>query len=102
MERQDPNLNMSCAPMTDVPGQVVDNFSSKLGLPRALETVESIDADHQQMARCKSRSDSQYRAILSVLKMFLLASAPTRDGLMSQVSGPPFGKVAEVDSPVAG
>lgn len=50
--------------------QVVDNFSSKLGLP-ILETVESIDANHMQMAKCKDRSDESYRCIVGVLKQFL-------------------------------
>ncbi len=48
----------------------MDNFSSKLDVPR-LETVESIDANHMQIARCKDRSDESYRAIVSVLKQFL-------------------------------
>ncbi|KAF2471354.1 uncharacterized protein BDR25DRAFT_26099 [Lindgomyces ingoldianus] len=34
--------------------KVVDDFSSKLDLPRALETVESINANHMQMARTRS------------------------------------------------
>ena len=49
---------------------MVGDFSSKLGLPR-LETVESIDANHMQMAKCKDRSDESYRVIVSVLKHFL-------------------------------
>jgi len=51
--------------------QVVDDFSSKLDLPRSLETVESIDANHMQIARCGDRSDPRYRAISGVLKQFL-------------------------------
>jgi hypothetical protein len=47
---------------------VVDDFSSKLDLPQALETVESIDANHMQMARYSSRDDQGYRAISGVLK----------------------------------
>ncbi|KAK3905061.1 hypothetical protein C8A05DRAFT_41968 [Staphylotrichum tortipilum] len=35
-----------------------------LDLPRSLETVESIDANHMQMARCGDRADPRYRAIL--------------------------------------
>jgi hypothetical protein len=50
---------------------VVDNFSSKLDLPRELETVESIDANHMQMARYSSRDDQGYRAISGVLKAFV-------------------------------
>lgn len=67
-----------------------------------METVESIDADHRQMARCKSRSDSPYRAIFGVLKMFIPADAPSGDGLISQASKLSSGGVAEVDAPVAG
>jgi hypothetical protein len=50
---------------------VVDDFSSKLDLPRELETVESIDANHMQMARYTSRDDQGYRAISGVLKAFV-------------------------------
>lgn len=49
---------------------MVGDFSSKLDLPRTIETVESIDANHMQMARCGSRDDAQYRAILGVLRRF--------------------------------
>jgi hypothetical protein len=49
----------------------VEDFSSKLDLPRALETVESIDANHMQMARYSSKDDQGYRAISSVLKSFI-------------------------------
>jgi hypothetical protein len=49
----------------------VDDFSSKLDLPRTLETVESIDANHMEMARCHDRADPRYRAILGVLKQFM-------------------------------
>jgi hypothetical protein len=49
----------------------VDDFSSKLDLPSALETVESIDANHMQMARCSSKDDPRYRAIVGVLRQFV-------------------------------
>jgi hypothetical protein len=49
----------------------VDDFSSKLDLPRKLETVESIDANHMQMARYFNKDDLGYRAISGVLKRFL-------------------------------
>jgi hypothetical protein len=49
----------------------VDNFSSKLDLPRELETVESIDANHMQMARYCSKDEHGYRAISGVLKSFV-------------------------------
>jgi len=51
--------------------KVVDDFSSKLDLPRVLETVESIDANHMQMARYSSREDQGYCAICGVLKRFI-------------------------------
>jgi hypothetical protein len=57
--------------------QVVDDFSSKLDLPRTLETVESIDANHMQMARYSSKDDQGYRAISGVLK------ATIREGMDS-------------------
>jgi hypothetical protein len=50
---------------------VVDDFSSKLDLPRALETVESIDANHMQMVRYSSKDDQGYRAIVGVLRAFI-------------------------------
>ena len=49
----------------------MDNFSSKLDLPRELETVESIDANHMQMARYCSKDEHGYRAISGVLKSFV-------------------------------
>ncbi|KAH0566263.1 hypothetical protein GP486_000338 [Trichoglossum hirsutum] len=52
-------------------GKVVDDFSSKLDLPRNLETVESIDANHVQMARYCSKDDQGYRAVSGVLKSFI-------------------------------
>lgn len=49
----------------------MDDFSSKLDLPSGLETVESIDANHMEMARCRSRDDARYRAIAGVLRQFV-------------------------------
>jgi hypothetical protein len=49
----------------------VDDFSSKLDLPRVLETVESIDANHMQMARYSSKDDQGYRAISGILNAFV-------------------------------
>ncbi|KAJ4158226.1 uncharacterized protein LMH87_008759 [Akanthomyces muscarius] len=54
--------------MKGLDNKVVDDFSSKLDLPRQLETVETINANHRQMAKCGDRSDPLYRAILGVLK----------------------------------
>ncbi|KAF2195870.1 hypothetical protein K469DRAFT_20120 [Zopfia rhizophila CBS 207.26] len=57
--------------MKGVDEKVVDDFSSKLDLPQTLETVESIDANHMQMARYSSKDDEGYRAIYGVLKSFI-------------------------------
>ncbi|KAI9692806.1 MAG: hypothetical protein M1820_009354 [Bogoriella megaspora] len=57
--------------MKGLDAKVVDDFSSKLDLPRELETVESINANHMQMARYYRREDEGYRAISSILKAFL-------------------------------
>ncbi|KAK6362595.1 hypothetical protein TWF730_000052 [Orbilia blumenaviensis] len=51
--------------------KVVNDFSSKLDLSREQETVESIDANHMEMARCSSKDDERYRQIHGVLKRFL-------------------------------
>ncbi|KAM7206514.1 hypothetical protein V8F20_002640 [Naviculisporaceae sp. PSN 640] len=50
--------------------KIVDDYSSKIGLG-SLECVETIDADHREIARCSSRSDPQYRAIFGVLNQFV-------------------------------
>jgi hypothetical protein len=70
----------------------VDNFSSKLDLPRSLETVESIDANHMQMAKCRDKADPQYRAIIGVLQQFIYHMMPDgnrtgRQGIPATVSG---------------
>jgi hypothetical protein len=69
--------------------QVVDDFSSKLDLPRAIETVESIDADHMQMARCRSRDDAQYRAVVGVLKKFVRSGSPCGVDMSAHITKPP-------------
>ena len=67
-----PSLEYAISDYTNLPEkiQVVSDFSSKLGLP-TIERVESIDANHMQMARCRDRSDDSYRFIAGVLKQFL-------------------------------
>jgi hypothetical protein len=60
----------------------VDDFSLKLDLPRELETVESIDANHMQMARYCSKDEYGYRAISGVLKNFV------RQGLDGKETSP--------------
>ncbi|KAJ4406473.1 hypothetical protein N0V82_010123 [Gnomoniopsis sp. IMI 355080] len=57
--------------------KVVDDYSSKLDLPQSVETVESIDANHMQMARCKGKDDPRYGAIVGVLKQFMRSGALT-------------------------
>ena len=59
----------------------MSDFSSKLGLPK-VETIESIDANHMQMAKYKSRSNKSYRAIAGVLKQFLTNKSPVADLLI--------------------
>lgn len=49
----------------------MDDFSSKLDLPKTLETVESINANHKEMARYRSKEDEGYRAISGILKAFV-------------------------------
>ena len=67
-----PSLEYTISDYTNLAGeiQVVSDFSSKLGLP-TMERVESIDANHMQIARCRDRSDESYRFIAGVLKQFL-------------------------------
>lgn len=64
--------------------QVVDDFSSKLDLPISLETVESMDANHMQMARCSNRADQRYKDILSVLKQFIRSGMLENNGTRLQ------------------
>lgn len=61
----------------------MDDFSSKLDLPKTLETVETIDADHRQMARSSSKDDARYRAILGVLKHFIRSELAEREEYMN-------------------
>ena len=50
---------------------MVDDFSSKLDLPQAIETVETIGANHMRMAKYSSKDDEGYRAIAGVLKAYV-------------------------------
>ena len=59
----------------------MDDFSSKLDLPKELETVESIDANHMQMARYCSKDEHGYRAISGVLKSFVRQELDGRGAL---------------------
>ncbi|KAK4163332.1 Alpha/Beta hydrolase protein [Cladorrhinum sp. PSN259] len=67
-------------------GKIVEDFSSKLGLPRNMETVETMDADHREMARCHDRSDPKYKAICEVLRQIVVdapGSSRTGGGVVS-------------------
>ncbi|KAI1647572.1 uncharacterized protein F4817DRAFT_103194 [Daldinia loculata] len=52
-------------------GKVVNDDSSKVDLPETLEVVETLDADHMQMARCSNRADQQYDSISGVIQLFI-------------------------------
>ncbi|OCK73474.1 hypothetical protein K432DRAFT_340248, partial [Lepidopterella palustris CBS 459.81] len=52
-------------------GKVVNDFSSRLDLPRAQEVVETINADHIHMTKYPSGADDGYRALAGVLKVFV-------------------------------
>jgi hypothetical protein len=69
--------------------KVVDDFSSKLDLPIELETVESIDANHMQMAKYSSRNDHGYRAIHGVLKRFIQKELDNRDKSSASLANVP-------------
>ncbi|KAI3322899.1 hypothetical protein HD806DRAFT_544955 [Xylariaceae sp. AK1471] len=69
-------------------GKVVDDYSSKVGLPPLFETVESIDANHMEIARCKNKTDLQYRAIVGVLKQFIRRGTLSGDEIRAQESVP--------------
>ena len=56
----------------------MDDFSSKLDLHGGLETVESIDANHMAMARCRSTEDPRYRAIAGVIRQFVRKEHPKK------------------------
>ncbi|KAI0179599.1 hypothetical protein GGR52DRAFT_579405 [Hypoxylon sp. FL1284] len=47
-------------------GKVIDDFSSKLGLPSPFETVESMDTNHIQMARCSMKTEPPYSVLSQV------------------------------------
>ncbi|KAI0537281.1 hypothetical protein GGR58DRAFT_527494 [Xylaria digitata] len=65
-------------------GKVVDDYSSKIGLPPSSETVESIDANHTQIAKCRNKTDPQYRAIVGVLKQFIRSGKLSGDDIRAQ------------------
>lgn len=69
--------------------QVVDDFSSKLGLAKPHETVETIDANHMQMARCRTKDDSQYRAIVAVLRQLIRTGPGTNEAVVQTTLSSP-------------
>ncbi|KAI9162705.1 putative Kinesin light chain [Paramyrothecium foliicola] len=66
-------------------GKIVFDDSSKLGLPKAIETVQTIDADHRQMTKFLSKDDAGYRDIVAVLKEFV-QSINLRDAAIHPVT----------------
>ncbi|KAI1746899.1 hypothetical protein F4782DRAFT_522988 [Xylaria castorea] len=67
-------------------GKVVDDYSSKVGLPPAFETVESIDTNHMQIARCRNKTDPQYRDVVGVLKQFIRSGKLSSHNVQAQES----------------
>ena len=65
--------------------KVVDDFSSKVDLPSAQETVETIDANHMQMTKYNSKDDSGYRAVSGVLKAFIERLPKALEGVPVEV-----------------
>ncbi|MCJ1271083.1 hypothetical protein MMC22_010982 [Lobaria immixta] len=57
--------------MRGLHNNVVDDFSPKVDLLSAQETVETIDANHMQMTKYGSKDDPGYRAVSGVLKAFI-------------------------------
>ncbi|KAI8966751.1 TPR-like protein [Daldinia sp. FL1419] len=51
--------------------KVVPDFSSKVGISEAFEVVETLDADHMQMARCTRPTDQLYSSLLKIIKQFV-------------------------------
>ncbi|CAH0003652.1 unnamed protein product [Clonostachys byssicola] len=60
--------------------KIVDDFSSKMDLHRGLETVQSMDADHRQIAKCINKEDPRYRALLGVLKQLAIEEIDCLNG----------------------
>lgn len=85
------------AGMKGLDKKVVDDFSSKLDLPTALETVESIDANHMQMARYYSKNDQGYRAISGVLKSFVRQELNSAKEILSVVSAAKVVRTVTID-----
>ncbi|KFY77721.1 hypothetical protein V498_09277 [Pseudogymnoascus sp. VKM F-4517 (FW-2822)] len=76
--------------MKGLDSKVVDNFSSKLDLAREQETVETIDANHMEMARCSSRDDACYRQICGVLKQFIRTGLSNKETNSAENKDKPF------------
>lgn len=48
----------------------MQSFSSKVNSPKH-EKIESINANHVDMIKCRAKTDSNYRKIKGVLEEFL-------------------------------
>ncbi|KAI1416198.1 hypothetical protein F5Y13DRAFT_128814 [Hypoxylon sp. FL1857] len=57
--------------MKGLNNKVVSDYSSIVDLPDIFETVQSINANHSEMVKCKSRDDPQYRDISDVLRRII-------------------------------
>jgi hypothetical protein len=77
----------------------VDDVSSKFDLPRHLEIVECIDANHMEMARCRDRSDPRYHAILGVLREFMQNQSKGRTHFYSLRREPHHAETTTTDEP---
>lgn len=46
--------------------------------------VESMDANHTQIARCSNKTDPRYRAIVGVLRQFIRYNIPGGNEIRTQ------------------
>ena len=68
---------------------MVDDFSSKVDLPSARETVETIDANHTQMTKYNSRDHPGYRAVSGVIRAYIGQLLKAQEIVLAEVSLPP-------------
>lgn len=67
---------------------MVPDFSSKVELPPAQETVETMDANHMEMTKFSKRDDAGYRDVSGVLEKWtneLLLKAQQVDSVEAPV-----------------
>lgn len=67
---------------------MVDDLSSKVDLPSAQETVETIDANHMQMTKYNSKDDPGYRDVSKVLGSFIERQLKVKQVASSEVLSP--------------